>query len=357
MINLFKDVYPYNNGKSIPPNWYYLRRRYMEILHDLIYYYRTRTYKVKTNHLLANILNNILPPLEYTDLRFVEVCKARAPYVSNVFEMSSAINYGKSHHGVFFSKEDDEILIFDDSDFNVRYNAFNWENVSPIKILKTPISNLDLMLANGRDSNDEHGLYVIKINITLLAFMYKCFQRSGKSTDVSYPRFIHMYILPNMLYDQFDHALLNRTMRLFYKENTGKALMRHAITLSNLETDVDKMLTLQLKDLQKRSTKYDTVLKNLVSISKEDMHEFLLLGSYIPTRQQEFVYMVSRLEIFKFLLDLEGIKGRRYNSDTIYKMGHELKSLKLDDNFHIRDLHPHTEKKLQYYIDEILKCC
>lgn len=355
MLEMFEKPYIYNTGLVLPPNWFYLKRRYRESIASLINYYRTRAYNVKSNHFLVNILYHLTPPLDYDDFRYVELCRARADYVARAFEMSTPTAYGKSHHGVFYSKNDDEVLILDEERFNVSLAAARWRNLSPVRILKSSTSNLDLLLLKGNNTPEETGLNVLTINITLLSFMYKCFVRSKESEDVSYARFVHTYILPNMLYNILDHCIVNRTMNLFYGRPNVKTNIRHAITFPHLEEDVDKALRYNLEEIKKKTLNYEMILKSMCCLVRSDAQKLLLVGEYIPTRQQDWAYYISRLEIIKFLIDIGGYKGIRANRDILTNLSYHLKYLTINDKSnHIRDMKESTNSILSNYVKDIL---
>ena len=358
MIRLFREISTFNGGITTAPNWHYIKERYKEVIDKIVNYYRTRAYNVRSDHMLVGMLYQILPSLDKENVRFVNLCNARAPYIANNYGLSSAINYGRVHHGVFYSKEDDEILLFDETDFNVQYSAFNWKNLCPVRILKHHITNLGLMLANGKDTNTEKGLAVLSINISMLAFMYKCFvSRSIEGDNISYARFIHSYVLPNMLYEHFDHVLMNRMIALYNDIDIGEATARHAITFNHMDNEIDKILYFIIKHLKSRTMKYDTCLKNICSLSKTDMQEFLVLPSYVPTRQQEWTHVLTRLEVFNFLMDIGGIKGIRYNRDNITEFGRELKYIGNDKANFVKGLSKDSEDKLQRYVDHVMYHC
>lgn len=137
--------------------------------------------------------------------------------------MTSDINYGQVFKGVFYGPSCDELILYDEEYFNPFYAEKEWMRINAVKVLLHPKSDLALLLPNGRDSSTGGGLAVISVNVPLLAIQYRGFLKSQmlkiKAEDdakLGIQHFIHMFVLPNMLYNQIDITIMNRLMNLFY---------------------------------------------------------------------------------------------------------------------------------------------
>lgn len=301
----------------------YLQRTYLRELANVVDFYNTRIYAVKTNHFLSNILYQLDVPLQYDLDRYVELANARAAYIAKSVQMTSEINRGKIFQGVFYGPGCDELIIYDDEYFNPYQAERHWEQLTPVKVLLHPKSDLGLVLPNGKYTATGEGLAVISVNVAMLALQYRCFlmkqqtkiQHGNDILGISH--FIHMYVLPSMLYSQLDITLLNRLMNLYYGKPMGKALVKHSFTVTNYAHRMDTLLERVLESLTNRVPRFELVLNQMPTVVAATMREALQLPDLAPTRQLQWALVLSRLNVMAFLIDLAGEQSSAQNRAAI----------------------------------------
>lgn len=300
----------------------YLRRLYERELSNVISYYHNSVYYLKNTQLLVRMLKHVDIPLHYDADRFIEIARARAPYIASQFKLTSDISYGKIFDGEFYGAGNDEIIIYDESYINPYKAERNYRNIRAVNVLLHPQANLKLLLPNGKINSTEVGLSVIRIDLALLAFQYRAFMLDKMSyTNMNEGlvenHFIHMYVLPNMLYKHLDIAIMNRIMNLFYGAPMDDSLNKHPFIVGDYSAKLDKGLLGILKLLKNRRVKYEFMLRMIPGISELDMQYVLKLPDVAMTRQINWAMMLSRLKIIKFLIDLGGKEAIRYNKMDI----------------------------------------
>jgi hypothetical protein len=300
----------------------YLRRLYERELGNVVSYYHNSVYYLKNTHILVRMLKHIDIPFHYDADRFIEIARARAPYVSNVFKLTSDINYGKMFDGKFYGPGNDEIIIYDENYINPYKAERNYRNIKAVNVVLHPQANLELLLPNGKINSTEVGLSVIRVDLALLAFQYRAFildrmSYNNDSDGLVENHFIHKYVLPNMLYKQLDIAIMNRMMNLFYGAPMDDTLFRHPFLVGDYSAKLDKGLLGIIKLLKNRKIKYEFMLQMIPGISEPDMQYVLKLPDVAMTRQINWAMMISRLKIIKFLIDLGGKEAVRYNKMDI----------------------------------------
>lgn len=338
MLELFQSVQEHPTAHRMPPEFEYIKGMYLRELLTLQEYYHHRVYAVKNQNLLVRLLTHVDTPMSYDAERFVEVTRARAPYIAKAFKLTSEIDYGANHPGAFFGSGNNEFILYEDSYFDPYYAERNWKRISAVKTVLHPRSDLGFMLPNGKESSTDKGIAVISVNLPLLAIQMRAFFREqiARQNDqglLGLPHFVHMYILPNMMYLHTDMAIINRMMNLFYGYGMGESLYKHAFKIIDYSEKLDKVLTKILSDYSNRSMKYDDLLTVIPAISSKNGAYALQLPNVVPTRQVWWLLMLSRLQIIKFLIDLGGPVSIRSNRTSVNQLQRNLKRLKREHIF------------------------
>jgi hypothetical protein len=334
MYSLFADNPAYSaGGISHWPEFNLIRRIYIKELQVLQNYYHNRVYSVKSNHLLVNLLNILSVPMQYSNQRYVEVCRDRADTISRSLEITSETHYGKLHDGVFYGPGCTEILYSVDEYFDIDYVVKNWKDMISVRPLLHPKSDLKLLLPNGKKSSSEEGLATIAINIPMLALQYKCFSieqynnLSKTGSLLGATHFIHMYILPNMIGPQLDITIMNRLVNLFYGIPMGEGYLRHVFRISDYSQRIDSILTKVLYRLSTDRMSFQLMLENIPTIFNNNMSVALQMPNYQPTRQVWWSLILSRLMYMKLLIDIGIVRSDNSNLNSIHNLQIELKRL------------------------------
>jgi len=337
MLELFQRVARSPNAQRMPAEFEYIKGTYLRELLTIQDYYNNRVYAVKNQHFLVRLLTHVDTPMQYELDRFIESTRARAPYIAKAFRMTSDIETGAVHHGAFYGVGSHEVIIYEDSYFDASYAERNWQRINAVSTIWHPKSDLGFMLGNGRSSGTDTGFSVISINIPLLAVQLRCFLRDqllrrqlldGGMLGITH--FVHMYVLPNMLYRHTDIVVMNRLMRLLYDVEMGEARFKHPFPVVDYATKLDGVLLKLTEDYYDKNMAYEWLLSALPSISGRDMAESLQLPEIAPTRQVWWAVTLSRTTVMKYLIDLGGVSSVRRNQQLINRMQRDIRRLRRD---------------------------
>lgn len=319
MLDIFNSPPGSFPNQRQPPDLPYLRRMYQREIATLQFYYQNRVYAVKNQNLLVRMIQHIDTPMDYNVDQFIEVTRTRAPYIAKAFRLTSEIDYGNIHSGPFYGEDTNEILLYNDEYFNPIYFEKNWKRIVAVSCIWHPRSDMGFMLPNGRPSSTDVGLAVSAINIPLLALQYREFlkeqllQRQDKQSMLGPNHFVHMYVLPNMMYTHTDIVIINRMMNLFYNRAMGVSKHKHPFPIVQYENKLDNVLLKIIDEYKDRPMEYPWLLNIIPGISKNSGLETLQLPDIPPTRQVWWSMVLSRLDIIKFLIDLGGTESIRRN--------------------------------------------
>lgn len=336
MFDIFLEPSELHGSIVRYPEFTYIQTTYLRELSNITQYYHNRVYAVKSNHFLSMLLNQLDIPIQYQTDRYVDVASTRATYVAEHMKMTSSVYAGKIFDGIFYGSGCKEILIMDDSYFNPYYAEYNWKRISAVRVLLHPKSDLGLLLPNGKPTSSDTGLAVISINIPLLALQYRAFllnqlNRDDESGRLGVQHFIHMYVLPNMLYSHMDIVIMNRMMNLYYAAPMGVAYVKHPFNVLNYSKRIDRILLNIIDTLSDKKMLYEVLLLSIPGIVHQSMDVSLQLPDVALTRQIYWAMIMSRLSIMMYMIDLGGEKDIRLNMSSINALKRILKRFRSDN--------------------------
>lgn len=361
MQHFFNFLYPVGQNALRPVQWPYAEAGLNRNLAIVKNYYSTRPFAVKSDHILARLLNNLGVSFNHPLERFYDIIDSRALPLSSVFRMTSSINKGIMFKGNFFGENSEEILMATDDGFNPHAVYRDWKTTSAVTVLMHPKSDLGFTLANGKKSGTETGVSVVQINIPMLAVQFRAFLQDQKVNFIdkgldtrTVAQFIHMYVLPNMLDSQLDIALFNRAYNLVIGAPMGEQTKRHAFYLTDYSKQVDNTYKETIQYFSNNDKHYKIILKSFFGVTSEDFEKLFVLPDNAPTRQILWAELVARIKVLEFLVKLSPSNGDKLNKSEnnfftrtfkLYESDKVLESVMSKDTHH----------EIMYSISEIKK--
>lgn len=337
MLNLFESVSHIESGRVALPGIDYFKRTYNRELERVKQYYMDGIRAVPNDHLLCRLLITGTIPSKYDLDRYVELSIIRAPELIRYFKLTSEVSYGLVRPSEFYGEGMDEIIIAYDDYFDIESNYRDWKNINAVRVLEHPISDLNMHLPNGEQQTQESGLIVLGINIPLLQLQYRAFKEEQYKNFIQYEieplnvaNFVYMYVLPNMLSDQLDGAILNRMIKLHYGDPMGVSLRRHPFNVTDYSANLDRSIVKFLGSIGEKRKLYEWYLKNLPALIVKDQELAQQVPDLTPTRQVWWAIIISRLKVINFLIDLGGEEGLKSNGTYIGQLKIDFRRLVRD---------------------------
>lgn len=339
MQTIFNNLSNISTGISSYPEWKYLRSGLNRNLKTTIDYYQNRLFAVKGNHLVARILNTVNVSFDKDIEQLYNIVEAKAYHIGMHFRLSSSVHRGDIFDGVFYGEGTKEIIMVTTDYISPNKIRQDWKNIQAIKVVSHPKSDLSLLLPNGKAYSKETGFACIEINIPALVTQYRCFveEQYNKLKDnlTASPTavFIHMYVLPNMLYSHLDHCLFNRAYNILFGAPMGKAEFRHPFVLTDYTSKVDITLEKVVNHIKERDLDFNTILRSVPLVTNLNLKELLRIPEQAPTRQIIGSEFLCRMRALMFLLNINPNNGMTKNADTINYLSYILKSGERDRVF------------------------
>lgn len=321
------------------PEWQYVRDGLRRNLGTTLSYYRKNPTAVKSNHFLVRLLQSITVPQSQHLLRYYDNVDTIALNLSMALKMTSSIYKGDVFNGVFYDEDTTEILIAHNESFDIEEAHRNWTNLSPVRVLRHPRSDLGLGILDGTNHGIESGIAVIAINVTMLAIQYRAFRlneiaiNKENETQRSVMQFIRMYVLPNMLPSHLDMAIFNRIDNLKRGAPLGVSKTHHSFPLIDHSRRVDEALSQCLSHFAKSNKDFATVLRTVPAAYKENMEQACLIPDLPTTQQVLWALSISRLPQLGFLMEVAKDGPASRDQSTINQIMRSVLSLKTNNAF------------------------
>lgn len=297
-------------------------------------YYSTRIFRVKSNHLLARIINTISSSYEYDYGLFFDITQERASALSRHFELTSPVSTGKIHNGVFFGEGNSELLLSISEDVDIEKAVKNWRDITAVKVIDSGTTAINMVPPDGIRSSSGEGFYVVSIDMALLSLQYRAFQEHNMALEIDarigLGHFIHRYVLTNMLESLVNTTLCTRVWAKLTDVPYNTSVRDMPTPVADISRNLDKALDVLIDRLSKSKMHYQTILSHLPAIGSDNAYHALQLPDIVPTRQVWWALLLSRLRIVDMLTLINTEMNTRYNKGYIEEMYIDYKRLSND---------------------------
>lgn len=321
MQKFFNDTLAIAGGEYSGAKWRYAHAGLQRNLQTLTKYYHNTKHAVLNQHILVRLLRSLNVNMQMPLDRFYALIDDKALTLGRTFKMTSPINVGALYKGAFYGKGSYEILWANDDAFIPDVVHEHWKSAQPIQVLLHTQSDLNLNLPNGQGENFFEGVSVIKINIPMLAVMYRAFCLEqyykglhGDGMETA-SQFVSNYVLPSMLPSQLDMSLFNRFLNMARGAPQTSDTQKHAIHVNDYTRDVDSFFTELLDYMDKGPRTYSTILQLIPAVHQRSMFEALRLPDVAETRQVRWAMLLARIDAID-LLTLAAYDGGRTRNQS-----------------------------------------
>jgi len=328
MYEIFNVEPVHQTAVPTPSRWNFIRTRLNANLDKAVSYYRHSKEFVSSQHILIKLLSGMGVPHSLEISRYYDnVCQV-ALNRSMALGMTSSIFKGRLFHGDFYGDASREIIIGDSDSFDPVWANDNWEDLSPITILRCAHSDISFMPPNGIRHHSETGVAVIAINIPLLAVQYRAFRnKEAEIAAVSgcgergINNFVFNYPLTNALGSQLDYELFNHLDHVLRDEAIGVSISaKHPFFMSGFEDELREYHEKLIDILSNSKADFYNMMRSIPMINVDNLFDASYLPSSVPTRQIEWAFSVARIPTIEFLFRLSSEFALVRNSMEVGKI-------------------------------------
>ncbi len=324
MLNLFGMPASATTGVVGVPLWDYVRDGLRDNLTIATSYYRRYPVRVDSAHLLAQLLYSIGILKNQPIDQLYSYLSTRALKAATACRLTSSINKGELHNGVFYGPGTREVIIAHDDEFDPWEAQRNWRDLRPVQVLYHSHSDLGLFPPNGERTSNDDGMAVISINVPMLAIQYREFfnhESQIAAASGENPRsimfFLGAYPLTNMLYSHLDTAVFNRLYCRRFNIPLGDSVKKQPMYLTDFGDKLDQVQIQQLEQLAKRSQKFSDALSMIPMVTAHSLFDLTDLPDMAPTRQVIWALILSRMRLLSFAANATSQVARTQSGSEI----------------------------------------
>lgn len=311
MHNLFNSRNVFNRPVSNVPGWSTARRAILDELNKLAAHYRYSVKSLPNSHLLCRILTTLNVPLHKDKSYVAEIARNEFNAQAPMFGVYTS--YGKSRslpQPIFYNSNCSELIISDDSLFDIDEAMFNWQNLEPIRIIEHPFDDLNFCIPDGQyNSMSGRGLAVISLNVPMLFVQFQRWYEVMKEDlgdaklESTMPIFLQRYPLFNALKSQTDICLRNRLCNLYLDKTPDRFIRQHSVAINDLSNVVDRALRSVVVQLKAKAYNFEEIVQQFPAMSYETQEQALVLPDIIPTRSIKWILDISRVPFLLWLMN------------------------------------------------------
>lgn len=278
-----------------------IKRSYNKEISKIINFFNNSLYRVNNKHILSKIINTSTISNEYGIFKYLDHIDAKAPYVGKHYKLTSEIEYGSFHESFYYK---DIILNVNDT-FNINKSYKNWTKIKAVNVLLHPVSNFKLVIRKNKYTDTAKDLSLMSVNIPLLMVQYKGYIESELESK-SINNFIQIFVLPNMLHQHLNIAMVNRCMNMFYGAPMSDDTFNYPFYVTNYSDKIDKIINIIHDRLSNKRVDYVDMLNSLPSLTNETILNSLQMPDSVRNKQIWWALLSSRLKIMRYIVELGG---------------------------------------------------
>lgn len=336
MYDLFDNPPDVNYGNVLLPEFVYIKGAFIRDITKITQYYHRFVTSVPNEHLLVKLLLGMNVSMKRELENYVDVVKDQLGFIANSHRLTSSLGYGKVFSpGVFYGNRTSEIIIADDTEFDIQAAWRNWRELQPVTVLRHPFTDVSMARPIGRHyESRESGIAVISINIPMLALQYRAWYTQEKhiegTTSLGTKHFVSMYPITNMVKSHLDIAIFNRMVNLYFLEEVAEYKKAYPFYILDQSLKLDNVLEKQLEILRRRPLNFDQVINAVPAVTKPHLVDVMRLPKVIPTRQVKWGLTVARLPLIRFLIDLNQFNNVSRNRMYLNRLRNSLRAMRND---------------------------
>lgn len=335
MYQLFKSDIFNRNTKNDAPDFLFARRMLLKEMTRIRNYYRESNRVVKGDHILNQLLLNLNVSLQRDLESYVRTCSIETERLARAFRLiHPVVDDPLCLQGEFYNGGCNEFVILHSNEFDYLKAYSNWKNLTPIRVHNHPFSDLTCGIADGNyvNSLSETGTVIISINLPLLALQYRAWQEKvNQHLEYQNPvvNFIHQFPITNMIYQHMEITLFNRMVKIYNQTPTPQYKSIHPLAVSNLDEQVDKVLSSRINLLKTGNYKFDQFFSIFDCLTRQTFFEVIRPLDIAPVRSVKWVLEMQTLSYFEFFLQVRQDTQGKYNG---YEISRSLRDIRLLEN-------------------------
>lgn len=314
MLRLFEKESRISSGGLYPAGFRYLKDGIRRELDKIVTYYRNNVTNVGGGHLIARLIMSMPLQVYQNYEEYVDLARDASRGVAKSIGFTTPLSPGKYTKGsTFYNDSVDEIIITDNSEFDLVNAIADWRSLQPIKVLAHPYDDLSYGLCDGNYPVKKPGLAIITINIPMLMLQYRRWceveKGLGQGSERTLWQFVKMYPITNMVYSHTDICVLNRLSNNLMGLDPTPTRKHYPFPVLDYSQRLDAVLDQLKVVLNNRPYDFEGIVNTIPLINAENIRQATLLPDDVINHQNSWALYLARLPLIKFLLSVNESSG------------------------------------------------
>lgn len=333
MYSLFNQPLVQQTRSRDIPRFERVSNHLKENLDRVISHYRLNRYSVRSDHLLVQLIQT-LPIDGNTELTLLRNrIEDYAPDMARTFELTSPSHTGKSKFpGTFLGGAGPEVIILETTPVPMNEIRSNWEELSPVRFLRHPSTDLTMTPPDGRTVGNGKGPVVVLLNLPLLALQYRMWRvrdlkRNPNSASTTM-HFISQYVLPNAIRSYVDISWFNIARGIYLDVPLTENPDEHPFYFNTLFESAVEGITDVTKEASEQKMGFAEFLGVYGPLTAETFQRALALPPLAKTRQVTPALILARLPAVSFMMHWSAWGTRSKDRDALNTVKRSVRQLR-----------------------------
>lgn len=320
--------------------WPAVNKKIIKNIDDVMYKYKTQVEWLSTSNILVQFLIKYTNQIEtYNDYDFFDYIKDHGYYTSSSFGFTTAFNGGAIHYGDFYGK-DNEVVIAYNSNLTVEDLRYNWEDYSPLNVLRHNFNNIDYGQLDGKDDS-YGGLTMFSFDFTGFLIQYRLYREyekrqiaSGELLDrITTAAYVFSYPLTNALKSHVACSVANIFMEDHLPITYYQRESRRRRAVMDVEPEIRKLADEWDDQLSKKRWSMEYILNTMPMPFYTNVLTFLdHPNDIILNRQNAWAYFLAKIPYLIYSIKINP-EFKSYNSTTLARFKVLSKQMKADNTW------------------------
>lgn len=309
MFDIFDNPSLYRRRSLVHGQWRYVKDNLNHNRDKVLEYYHTRVFHVPNEHILVKLLTLSVSIQFNTDyFSFVSTVKDYSYLIARWVKISSPVAQGRVNTpSQFMGSGSIEILVTDESDFDLDSAVKNWRMLEPVKVMNHSFTDLSFPIPNNKQVGFDQGVSVITVNIPMLLLQYRRWVEEEMwqgDTRRTLAQFVAMYPVANMTSSMVEVALFNRLIALEKGIPIMPSKKFHPFMLPNFDDIINEGLEAQLKWIVSNDLDFGEVLTSFPMPFSESLYDVIKIPDGPRNMNTTWIWVIGQMSVVKLFLSI-----------------------------------------------------
>jgi hypothetical protein len=336
MFNL-TNLHGLNRGGRVYPLFKYTQAGLAKNLEKVRNFNTFNLQNVKEYGPLLKLLQSINLPYTTNGERYWDIIEDTYYELAHGVGLTTEISAGKLFTGDIYGDVIDCVYIAYAGELPMidqRGRLPDWENLEPLTVLHSPVTDLNLHIPLGQDTSTNYGVAVLGVDIPLLAMMLRewRYRENAKPPEErqTIMMFLQYYVFNNTLRSQLNVSLFNNLSRTYNDELVPEPMRKSVTPIVDYSLPVVMNYKEILSDVTRKRVTVSSVLEQIPLSQDTYLADIIPDLPVAPTRAIYWALLLAYIPYLEFITPLVTEFKASINKDYLKRLKRTVRRLRND---------------------------